>query len=183
MVGWPLPRRSGSPPAVTNSIRSGSRKKDPFEHGHVDPVALTGVLARAERGEDADDAVQRGGAVAHRGARAHGRAVGIAGHAADPAHRLHHRVESTPLAIGSALAETGDRAQDQPGICGLEHREPESHCLKGARQEVLHEHVGAGGEAQEELDARRLAQIQRDALLAAHPMQHGEAEVVVRTAG
>src|SRR6185369_5732657 len=100
-----------------------------------DPVALTGALARAERGEDADDAVERGGAVAHGGARAHGWAVGIAGHAADPAHRLHHRVEGAPLAIGTALAEAGDRAQDQPRIVGLEYREPEPHRLQRARQE------------------------------------------------
>ena len=104
----------------------------------------------------------------------------MAGQRHDARQRLDLAVIAGLVAIRSGLAEAGHRAIDQPrvdlGQRGVADAEPVHH----AGAEILHDHVGVGDQALDDLDRRRLLQIQGQAALVAVDRQPGRRHPAVR---
>ena len=82
-----------------------------LEKGARDALALSGRLALAQRGEDADRRESAAHDVDHRGAGAQ-RPVGQPGHVGEAAHHLRHLVERKAMLV-RAFEEALERAVDQ----------------------------------------------------------------------
>ena len=130
-------------------------------------LALAAALAFVQGGEDADGREEAGGDVAQREAGPHGRAARLAGDAHDAAHALDDDVEGGLVAVGAGLAEAGGGGVDEARVAGGERLVAEAEAVHGARREVLHHDVDLLDQAQEEVLALRLLEVEQDALLAA----------------
>ena len=108
-----------------------------------------------------------------------GRPVRLAGHRHQAAFRLRRDVVAGPVARRRAGGEAADRHVDQPGCAARAgHRRPGPSASAAPGPQVLHDHVGARDQAPRDLHAARMAQVERDRLLAAVVgAQHGVAEV------
>ena len=137
-------------------------------------LALPGGVAVAQRGQDADQRVLARHHVEDRDAGAEGRAVGGAGEAHQPGHRLDHEVVArhVPAAGGP---EARDRGVDQPRVVGRDGLVVQPVLGHAARAQVLDEDVGAARELLAHRDVLGVAQVERDRALPAV-----DAEVVGR---
>ena len=126
----------------------------------------------AERAQDADHRVERGGAVHHRPVAHDGLPEPAAGLVAETAHGLDDGVETLSVAIGAVLAEAGYRRQDDAGIHLAHFLIAESHFLHGSGAEIFQDDVGDLEEAEEQFLALLVASVEGDALLA--PVVGGE---------
>ena len=135
------------------------------DHGDVDELALAGMGALVERRGDA----QRRRRARHDvgAGEAHARrSVGRkAGDRHQAGHRLDHAVERRGLAVRPDLAEARDGAVDQPGIDRLQRLVADAELVHHARPEILHHHVGLGGQPLHHLDRLGLLEIERDRAL------------------
>ena len=111
------------------------------EQRHVDVLAASGDVARPQRGEDRVAGVHPGHHVGDAHAHLHRRAVGLAGHAHDPAHALDHEVVSRAVRRRAVLTETGDRAIDQAGVDRREIGVTEAPPRQIAQLEVLQKNI------------------------------------------
>jgi hypothetical protein len=89
------------------------------------------------------------------------RPVLLAGLVREPAHRLHQRAERAPLRVGTGLSEAGHPKHHQPGVDGEEVVGAEAPLLHHTGPEVLHQHVGVGGQLSQQLLPFGLAEVQR----------------------
>ncbi len=113
-----------------------------LEQARLHRAAATGSRALLQRRQDADGRPHSGGDVDDRGADAHRRALGLAGHAHQAGVRLQQGVVAGAVALRAAGAEAADRAVDQPGIVGAQLLGPQAATGQGAGTEALHHHVG-----------------------------------------
>ena len=150
---------------VTGQVVGEERDRRLVER-HVDEPALADAVALAERREDAERGPEPGRLVDERGAGAHARAVGLAGHAHDPAHGLHQRVVAGLVAERADAPERADRAVDEARVPRAKRLVAESARLCEPRPEALDEDVRAVGEAEHRLQARGIGKPQRDRPLA-----------------
>ena len=116
-----------------------------LEQRHVDRVAAAGV----QGGEDPERGPHPGSLVDDRGADPHSWAVGLAGHAHQPAECLHQRVVTRPVTQRARTAECPDVAvhESRVSLPELVWAEPEPGG--GPRPQALQEHVGVVDESQQ----------------------------------
>jgi hypothetical protein len=150
---------------------------DRVQHGqpHVLPRRAAG--ARQQRGGDRLGRDGAGQLVRQDGAhQARRRLVRARLHGGEAAERLDQRVVDRLLGVGPGLAEAADGDVDDAGRRGAHRRLAEAHALGDAGAEVLHEDVGARGQAQQRLHRRRVLQVERDRALAAVVVEEGGGE-------
>ena len=94
-----------------------------------------------------------------------GAAVRVAGDRHDPAVRLHERLVAGVLRLGAASAEGGDRGVDEPRVDRRDVGVAEPEPLHVPGLEVLHQHVGGHREVAHDRGARRVLEVDGDALL------------------
>jgi len=134
-------------------------------HGDVDVLTLAGLVAVAQRGEDADRREQRGADVAERadgvGAR---RLVGACEHVVvDARHRLGDgRVRGPAVVRRAAVAEARHRHVDEARVHGGYDVVAEAHAVERATLEVLREHVELLREVEDDLLPRVGLQVDGD---------------------
>ena len=157
----------------------GQQEEGPVLHGDVHPLALAGLGALLQRGQNADYGEQGCGGIADCGAAARRRMVGEAGHAVDAAGCLDDGIVGAPVAPRAVLAEAGDRTQDETRVRLAQGRVAESHLVQRAGRVVFHHDVGPGRQLQEQGGAVRIAQVERDALFVARAVQHHQSDVVL----
>ena len=109
---------------------------------------------RTQRRQDAGAGELAGDDVRDRDRDLHRLAVGLALHAHDPADALHHEVVAGPGGVGVVGRVAADRAVNDAGVAAFDRLVVEPEPLDGARQEVLDDDVGAGGQPLGDGDAR-----------------------------
>ena len=119
-----------------------------IEQGHVDVLALAGLLAGVQRGQHADRGVQPGENVGEGDAGLHGAgailAIGLAGQAHQPAEPLDHEVITCSLGVGPVLPEAGDGAVDQSRVDRFQRLVVEAISRQATDLEVFQNHVALG---------------------------------------
>ena len=94
-----------------------------------------------------------------------GRPSQFAGGAHDAAAGLRDHVEGEVLLVGAALAEALDLAVDDRRVERSDDVGAEAEPLDRAGGEILHQHVGLGGQVLDQLQALRVLQVDGDRLL------------------
>jgi hypothetical protein len=121
-------------------------------HRDVDELALAGVLALGERGEDAEGGHQASPAeVGDLSRGAHRWSVSRAGEAEQSVQRQVVGVVARAGHVGPVEAVAGDRAVDDPGVDLAQSLIPDSEAVEDARPKALEDDVGAFGELQKGL--------------------------------
>ena len=137
------------------------------DHRHVDVLADTQLVAQAQRGEHADDAVQPGDGVGHRDLDVERQpAVGCAPAGDDAGLGVDHAGVGGPIALRTVLAEPGDRQHHEARVERREIAPGEPVAGHDPGPEVLQHDVGRRGEAAHEGAPRRVAQVDGDRPLA-----------------
>jgi hypothetical protein len=130
-------------------------------------LAEAGPVAVLEGGEDPVSGEEPGGQIGERHAGLGQGSVLLAGDADDPAHALGDQVVATAMAVGAGRAEAAHRAVDQSGVHRGQGLVADAQALGHPRPVVLDEDVGRPGQALDQLDARRLLEVDGQALLVA----------------
>jgi hypothetical protein len=136
------------------------------EHGDVEGAAGAGALPLVEGGEDARVGVHAGRDVGDRDSDLGG-FLGCAGDAEQACLALDEQVIGLLAAVGTVGAVAGDRAVDQVRPAGAQGVGVQAEPFDGARDEVLHEHVGCVDEPLEQRAVGGVLDVELDALLAA----------------
>ena len=105
-------------------------------------LTLAGLVAMAQRCQDAVDRVQAGDDVDERHADFRRVTRLRPGHRHEPAHGLHEQVVAGQV-LAVTGAEAADRAHDRARVGGSEFVVPQAHAFERAGLEVLDHHVGA----------------------------------------
>ena len=159
--------------------------QDRLDDRHIDDLTAAGRFGAAQGGGDGEARRQGGDAVGEpeRGQRRW--AVRLTGDRGEPAHRLGDRPEPGLLGERTNLAEGGDPGDDQPRVGGVQLVWSDAPALQGSRAEVLDQHVGALGKAQQQGGPFGLRQVERHRPLVAPerlpPQPHSVARRPVST--
>ncbi len=129
--------------------------------------AFAGAVARPQRGDDGEGAVEAGDHVGERERRQHRLAIGETGAGGKAAHRLDQRAETRQRRVRPGLAEAGDAHDDESGIFREQHIGAEPDLLERARPKILDQHVRAGDEAQQCVLRAVVAEVEHDRALVA----------------
>ena len=92
----------------------------------VDHLADSDLIARAQRQQDADHAMQRRQRIADGDAHAHRRAARLAAQVTQAAHGFADGAETRQVAIGAGLAIARDAQHHQPGLMARKVSQPSS---------------------------------------------------------
>src|ERR687888_327640 len=130
-------------------------------HRDLDALALPGLGALVERGQDADRGVQARARVSDRGPRLEWDPVALAGQADRPAGRLRDGVERQEVAVRPVLREPLDLDVDELRVDLLDLVVAEAEALDHAGRKVLDEDVPLLDQAPQHLLALGLAEVQR----------------------
>ena len=139
--------------------------RDRVLHGDLHVLAAPGPMPLLERREDPDREVHSGAGISDRGPEQGGRAVRPASHAHRPAHGLRDGLEALEPAVGAVSAEAFHGGVDEPRVDLLQHAVAEAEPVERAGREVLHQHVGAGGQLLEQRLAALRLEVQGEAAL------------------
>ena len=135
LIAVSLHRFAGKPEL---SRRDTDQRKDRFEQGDVDDLALAIVdLNVSDGGQQPDRRIQPGDHVGSRQWRQTWRRVGEAVDVGVARHRLHQCAETRFLSVRPGLAPAGDPQDHQPRIDLEQVSRAEPHPLQRARHEVL----------------------------------------------
>ena len=137
-----------------------------FEHRDVDVTALARPGAQQQRRQDAGEGVHAGGDVGDRNAGL-GRRVGRAGDRQETRLALDQQVVGLLVAIRPVVAIARDVAHDEPGVRFTQRVERQPHARRGARRQVLQQHVGAGQQVPQHRPRLGVLEVERQAFLAA----------------
>jgi hypothetical protein len=141
---------------------------DRFEEARVHSLPLAGALARGEREEDAMHRVEAGADVGDGDPDPRRTGAGLTGDAHDPAHGLPEDVVPREAPVRAVGAEPADRRADEALVARLQHLLiAEAPLLECARLEVVDDHVGVLEQAQRDLLALGLGQVEHHAALVA----------------
>jgi len=147
-----------------------------FLHGHEYPLAFAGLLTLDEGGEEADQEVHAGVAVAERGAADSRRAVPEARRRGAAAGALGHVLVRLDVGHGRAIGEALDHAEDQARVELMDTLPGEALAVERARRHVFDHHVGAADQIlQDRLPFGRLGVDLERPLVA---VDHGEVQGV-----
>ncbi len=149
----------------------------------VDPLALAGLFAFQQRGQDAQRGIQAGAGIGDRQAGAHRPLAGQAGDRHQSAHALDDLVEARPARVGAGLAESGDAGEDQPGVDPAQRFIVDAQPLLDVRAPVLDHHVGLGRKAPEHFKTLRRFQVEGQRALVAVQVLEVAAPAVGREHG
>ena len=138
-----------------------------FEHRYVDELAASGLLARVERGENPERRIHAGGDVGDRHAGADATAAWLAGDANHAALGLHHEIERRAIAIGSVLAEAGNRTVDDARLAFTHRRVVETELGNRANTKVFEHDIRTLEQPEKQRPALRVLQIERETFLVA----------------
>ena len=105
--------------------------------------------------------------IGERAAGSYRRAVGKAGHREESTRRLRDDVVRHLTGTRPGRAEPGERTDDEARVARAQHVGAEPFRRHPPGAEVVDDGVGAGDEAQEQLAAFRVADVERDRALAA----------------
>ena len=94
-------------------------------------------------------------------------AVGQAGDAHHPAHRLDDEIVAGAVGVGPVLPEAGDRRIDQARIGGAEAGGVEAELVEAADLEILDHDIGLPGQLADQRRAFGPGEVDRRGLLAA----------------
>jgi hypothetical protein len=138
-----------------------------LEQRRVDDLPSPAPLALEQREADALRREDAGEQIRDRDPGARRADLRCSGQAHESAHPLRDLIESGPVAIRAVGTEARDPAVHEPreALAQVLGREPELRHHVGA--EVLDEHVEARQQAQQQLAASGLPQVQRERALAA----------------
>ncbi|MNS54088.1 hypothetical protein D3C72_868680 [compost metagenome] len=143
-------------------------------HGHL--LALAGLVAADQRGEDADGQVHAGVGIAQRRGGHRRRAIPEAGGRGSATRALRHVLVDLQVFIVVAVAEALDRSHDHLRVQLVDALPRETHAVQRARAEVLDQHVRFADQLLQDLLAFRLLGVQRERALVA--VEHGEVQRV-----
>ena len=170
-VGRPEPRR------LRVADRPEHEGKEVVRHRDVERRPLARPVPLAQRQQDIEDCgVGTGRDIRHQHRRHHGAIPGAHREGKHPGFADIVEVVGGDVALRTRLAETGDRAVDDPGI-DLPHRlriQPEAR--HHARAELLDEDVGAFEERSEPRLVGLLLEVEHERLLA--PVEHREVDAL-----
>ena len=138
-----------------------------FQQRGVHPLALPGGLALDERHENALGEEDARAEIGDGDAHAHRPLAGNAGDGHEAAHALGDLVDAGPVAVRPALPEAGDAAVDEARVDGAQALVVDAQPPLDVRPVVLHHDVGVLGQPLEDGHALRIAEVQRQRLLAA----------------
>jgi len=136
-------------------------------HRHLDLLTLAGRVALHERGQDPDHAVHARPRIADGRPDVGRRALGEAGHAHRPAHRLGDGLVALVVAVRAVGAEALDARVHQARVELLERGIAEAETIDHARTEVLEQHVGRREQPAKHVLAARVLEIDREAAFVA----------------
>ena len=138
------------------------------EHRHLDVLADAGLFPRVQCRRHRLRREHRRGLVGHDGPD-HLRAsrLGLGLDVGEAREALDDRVVDALLGVGSAVAGAADRDVDQARIERAHGRLAEAQPVHHLRPEILHQHVGAGDQLAQDLDALGLLEVDRQRALAA----------------
>src|SRR5688500_3952326 len=151
---------------VLSRLPDGERDRG-LEHRDVDELSGAVALARGQRGEDPDRAVEPGREVGDRDADLHRLALLLARDAHEAAQSLHDDVERRPVGVRAVLSPAGDRAVDEPRVRTHEVLRVEAEVAHRAGPKVLDDDVGTRAELAEQRLAVLALQVEREAALPA----------------
>ncbi|MPM98465.1 hypothetical protein SDC9_145653 [bioreactor metagenome] len=154
------------------------------QHGDIHALALARACAAQQCRLGADHRVQPSAQVADRHAHTARARIGAAGHAHHATHRLHHHVIGWLFAVRPGLAEARDRHHDQLREARMQRLPAVAQLLHGAWAVVLHQHVGLGQQALENLPVRIRLEVERNRfLVAVHRHEIGRCAIHERADG
>ncbi|CPM74670.1 Uncharacterised protein [Bordetella pertussis] len=158
----------GHPAAVevVRRVRMQQRQRAVVQRD-VQELAQAAALALLQGQQHGDGRVQAGHHVHDRQAHPRGRAVGLAVDAHQPAHGLGAGVVARQAAQRAVGAEAADAAMHQARKGLAQRVVAQPPLLQRAGLEILHQHVGVGQQAAQQLLAGKLRQVQRHATLVA----------------
>src|SRR5438132_5953282 len=134
-------------------------------HGDLDLLALPGLVALHEPGEDPDHAVHARAGVSDGRPDIRGRAVGEARDAHASPHGLGYRLVALVVAVRSVGAEPLDARVHEARVERLHGGIAEAQAIEDAPPEVLEEHVGRLQEGPKDLLASGVLQVEGKAPL------------------
>src|SRR5205085_7363890 len=110
--------------------------------GHRHSLAFAGLLTSDQCGQDADQEMHAGVAVAERRSADRGRTIPKAGRRGSATRALRHVVIDTDVLVRGAFTEALDRSENNPRVELLNMLPAEPHPVHCAWAEVLDQHVG-----------------------------------------
>ena len=168
MFGCWLPSRAGIFPSrqVVHALvgQPGGMR---VQHADVDLLPLPCRIAMAQRGKDADAAIQAGEQVGDRHAYLLRHPVRLPGQAHHPAHRLDQAIVAGSWRVRSGLPEAGNRAVDQAWKHCVQIIVTQSVFRQRADLEVLHQYVALRNQLARDRLAFRSRDVERDRALVA----------------
>ena len=156
MRGCSSPSRSNAVSCGPSSVSSGSTSE--VSTTWPRPVSL----ARPQRREDREGGRERRDAVRERERRQQRRPVRLAVQRGEAAHRLGERAEPGPAGVRARLAEAAHAREHEPRVDRGELVPADAPALERPGPEVLEHDVGALGQAEEEVGAGGLGEVERD---------------------
>ena len=180
-MNWKAPAMMIGPSAVVPDLAARTHRLDlverevgevvgeaqRVEHRHVDVLPTPGLAAQQQRGQQADQPVQRRPATSavetiwSNGARAvHLRLAGD-----QPGLGVHHRRVRRLDRLRSVLAEPGDRQHHEPRVAGRQVLPVEVEPAQHAGAEVLDDDIGGCGEVGDERRAAGRVEVDRHVAL------------------
>ena len=152
----------------------GQRRIGGFLHRHFHQPPDPGHRALVERGHRRRVEVDAGEKIDNRRPRLERRPAGLAGDADDPGKRLDRQVHRQIVAIGPAQPIAGARGINQPRVDRVQHREPDAEPVHHPRREILQQHVGFPGHAEQQLLAALVLEVEGDRPLVRIEHRDGE---------
>ncbi len=143
-----------------------------FEQRRLDDLTLAGLQLVHVRGRDPGDGKDPGIDVGDRVSGLDGRSPGLAGDRHQAGESLRDQIEATAVGERSVAPVAGHRAVDEARIHLRQHVVAETELLQRSAAIVLRQHIGLLDEAQQDLRALRMLQVDRDAALVA--VEHQE---------
>ena len=137
------------------------------EHGHVDVLATARLVLHPQGVHDPEGGVHARHHVRHGHAAAHAPPARLAGDADHAALGLDDEIEGGAITVGPVLPEARDRAVDDAGVAPPGLLVGDAELLERPHAVVLQDHVGLLHEAEVQLAARRILEVDLHALLVA----------------
>src|SRR6185369_4783156 len=141
------------------------------EQAQIEMLAHPRLTAPMHRGEDADHRIETGKQIGDRNTCLHRtgtrRAIGLAGQAHEPAHRLYGEMIARTMTGRAGLSESSDRTIDEPGGGGRHPLVVEAIFGECAGAEVLNQDIRLSGKRENEIGSLLAGKIDGDRTLVA----------------
>ncbi len=153
-----------------------------LQHRDLDRARHARALALEQRRHDGAVEVDAGQEVRDGGAGLQRRPVRHAGDAHEARHGLHRQVHRRVVAIGPVAAIAGGGGVDQPRVLRPEQRGAEAEPVHHAGREILHQHVGLGRQAAQQVAPGLRLQVEAERALAGAERGEGQHEAAIGAA-